>query len=97
MKVTVKADTVYTSTPLTITYKLVIKARVVSITEAITMHIAKNSFFSSPTSSEPFAKAERHYYLGYGNPVLMRKRNFGSMDIFSELPTQTIPGTGNSL
>ena len=53
--VTINADTVFISRPLTrpISFKLSIRARVVSITENIAMEMTREKFFSPLTADQP--------------------------------------------
>ena len=83
-EVTIKADTVYISKPLSIAYKLSIQARVVSLPYPITMNMTKDSFLSDETL-EAWAVKEEFYYVG---KVLMNKRSYGLLTILQNSDQQ---------
>ena len=83
--VTIKADTVYMSSPVTISHHLNIQARVVALDYPITMNMTKHMFTSNP-EVEAWAHKEENYFVG---KVLMNKRTFGLVTVLQnalELP-----------
>ena len=78
-EVTIRADTVYTSTPLTISYNLKIVARVASISEPVAMVVSKDTFSADDSFKTMFEKEVQI------TPTLtMRHRKFGLLDILDQ-------------
>ena len=75
--VTIKADTVYMSAPVTIHHHLNIQARVVALDFPISMNITKEIFSENP-SVEAWAHKEEYYYVG---KVLMNRKSFGLVTV----------------
>ena len=91
-EVTIKADTIYTSKPITINHKLNIQARVVSLSYPITMNMTKESFLNNK-NLEAWAAKEEFYHVG---KVLMNKRSYGLLTILQNV-NQLVGIQGNSV
>jgi hypothetical protein len=84
-KVIIKADTVHITSPIMITHKLEIHARVVSIQHAITMNMTMEQFFTTE-DIEFWAKKEEVYTVG---KVMMNRKSYGLVTILrnaAEIP-----------
>ena len=78
---TIKADTIHISQPISIHYKLRLLARVVAITQPITMNITSADLFGS-AGIEPWTYSEKLVYLDDG--LTVRERKFGLVEILEE-------------
>ena len=78
--VTIKADTVYMSQPLSINYKLIIRARVVSIDHALTMEMPADMF------KENEMRINYDQHVLFNNQTRVRHRQFGLVDIVDVAP-----------
>jgi hypothetical protein len=79
--VTIKADTIYTSQPMSIHYKLQLVARVVAIDHPITM-IMTSAFVFSPTPIESWTYSEK--LINLADQITLRERRFGLVEILDE-------------
>ena len=79
--VTIKADTVYLSREITISYNLNIEARVVLIDSPILMNMTRNQFLSKP-HVEGWVVKEEFYNVG---KVTMRRLEFGLINILHNI------------
>ena len=78
----IRADTVYMTNPLVITYNLTITARIVSINYPLKMVFDKKDF--KLTNTRTMTLSERHVLFNDG--LIMRQRVFGFIDIIDMLP-----------
>jgi hypothetical protein len=81
LDVTVKADTIYISQPISIHYRLTLVGRVVAITQPISMTMTSALLFESPTI-ESWTYSEKQIHLD--DQISMRERRFGLVDILDE-------------
>ncbi len=75
--VTIKADTVFMSSPITISHFLNIQARIVAVDYPITMKMSKEIFTKKP-EVEAWVKKEENYFVG---KVLMNNKSYGLVTI----------------
>ena len=79
--VIVKADTVYMSQPLDVTYQLSIQARVVSIDKPLTMTIRSEEFNLARMRTKHEKK------VSFNNVLNLRHRKFGLVEIIDVFPS----------
>lgn len=83
-EVMVKADSVYMSRPLSISYNLKIRARVVSLEHEITMELTKSQFSTGNFRTKYINK------VVFGNSLIMRNRRMGLIDIVDHFPEEDV-------
>ena len=84
----IRADTVFLNEPISINYKLIIRARVVSINHPITMTFLEEEFVALDIKT----LSENHVL--FDNTLTMRHRKYGFVDILDVLPTQRTESPG---
>ena len=89
-EVTIWADSVIISTPITVSYKTVIKARKVSIDKKITMNITREQLLEKDGSVEVWVMKEEHINI---RNLAMRSRKFGLIEILDERPKASLIST----
>ena len=88
--VVVRADTVYMTKPLTVSYKLKVIARVVSLSKPFSMTFKTNEFDFEKMAT----KLEKH--ISFNNEALiMRHRNYGLVEVVDAVPPSRIKESFN--
>ena len=82
-EVTIWADSVVVSAPITVSYRTIIKARRVSIDQKITMNITRELLLDSELEVEAWAMKEEHVTI---KDLHMRSRKFGLLEVLDEVP-----------
>ena len=83
-EVMIKADSVYMSRPISITYNLKIRARVVSLDHEITMELSKSQFSTGNFRTKYMNK------IVFGDSLKMRHRKMGLIDIVDDFPEEDL-------
>ncbi len=88
--VSIKADYVYTSSPIVINHFLNVQARIVALDYPITMNlnISKEILAEFKNVVEPWGKKEELYFI---DQILMKKTSLGLVTIFQSLKEQYKP------
>ena len=83
-EVTIMADTVYISKPISISYKLKIRARIVSIDQQLSMKMSADQFHSQ-------SKLRTHYEqaIVFSKETKVRHRHYGLVSIVDTAPSTT--------
>ena len=79
-QVTVKADTIYLTSPITVNYKLNLMGRIVSLSEPITMNMSRTAFLDME-ERDAWAQKEELYTVGR---VVMDRKQFGLVTVLRD-------------